>query len=407
MARINKILLALFVFFLPWQTKYILIDSPLNYWEISIFVSSILLTLVLISNFSKLIKNINSLNKYLLISLIVFDLSLFISIFLSPNILLSIYKYIVFILAILLLILLINHKNKLYLLLVFSLSISLHSLIAIFQFITQASWSSKYLGLSHHYAWSLGTAVVEVNGERWLRAYGALDHPNILGALALLSLVISVYYLLFKKNSLKLRLFLYLNFFISLSALMFSFSKSAWLAFFVFIISLFFYRIKNKATARLIIIGSVILMSVFYLNYTNLINARLTGQGRIEQISINERKDSLNLVHYNSKQQLFFGRGIGASSFWQKEADIKDGKHLADYHYQPVHNIFLLLFLEIGIFGLIAFLAIISSLIIIYKKRISYLFLIPILIFALFDHWLLSLHFGVLLLFFFLSFVSE
>ncbi len=411
MARLNKVLLSLFAFFLPWQIKYILIPGTLNYWEIALFSSSVLAFLLAIVNFTKIVKTLISLNKLQLIFLVILDLFLFVSIFLSPNWLLSAYRYLIFLLAISLFLLLIKLKDKTYLLLFFIASISLHSIVAIWQFLSQASWSSKFLGLSDHYAWQLGTAVVEVEGQRWLRAYGALDHPNILGALALLSVVISLYFLVYKKNSSYLKVFLCINFFLSFSALIFSFSRSAWLAFLITIILFFFSKLKNKLTFYLLLVATTSLFLVFYFNYANLINTRVLAQGRIEQISINERKSSLNLMSFNSTEQLLFGRGIGASSLWQKDRDILNNEIIADYNYQPVHNIFLLLILEIGLLGLLSFLIFLSLLINENKKKIKAnlsLFILPsLLIFALLDHWLISFPFGVLLLFFFLSFTSE
>jgi hypothetical protein len=55
--------------------------------------------------------------------------------------------------------------------------------IAIWQFLTQSSFSSKWLGMAAHWADRAGTAVVEGGGERWLRSYGSLDHPNVLGGI--------------------------------------------------------------------------------------------------------------------------------------------------------------------------------------------------------------------------------
>lgn len=411
MARINKILLALFVFFLPWQTKYILKADSLNYWEIAIFSSSILALIIVVFNLNKIIELLKKLNKAQLIFLIVFDLSLFISIFLSPNFFLSLYRYLIFFLAILLFLLLVNLKDKLYLLFIFLISISGHLLIAIWQFLSQISLSNKFLGLSHHYAWQLGTAVIEVNGQRWLRAYGALDHPNILGAMAVISAVISFYFLLFKNNKAYIQILLFLNFFLAFSALVFSFSRSAWLAFVISIAIFIFSKIKNKSTFYLLLIASITLFSVFYFNYSHLINTRILAQGRIEQISIGERKSSLDLIKFESTQQLLLGRGIGASTYWQREVDVFNNEHFPAYSYQPIHNIFLLLLLEIGFLGLMSFLAFLIFLVFNNKKKIKAnlsLFLLPVfLIFALFDHWLISLPFGVFLLFFFLSFTNE
>ena len=48
-----------------------------------------------------------------------------------------------------------------------------------------------------HKAEELGTSVVETVGadglgERWLRAYGGLDHPNILGGILAVALLLFI-----------------------------------------------------------------------------------------------------------------------------------------------------------------------------------------------------------------------
>jgi O-antigen ligase len=72
------------------------------------------------------------------------------------------------------------------------------------------------------------------------------------------------------------------------------------------------------------------------------------------------------------------------------------------YFYQPVHNIFMLILSEIGIFGFLSFLAFIFYFIyLIFKNNIYYLSLISALIIMFsFDHYYWTLHFGILLMFF-------
>jgi hypothetical protein len=44
------------------------------------------------------------------------------------------------------------------------------------------------LGIAQHPVFQGGTSVVEAGGGRWLRAYGTLSHPNILGAFMVVSM---------------------------------------------------------------------------------------------------------------------------------------------------------------------------------------------------------------------------
>jgi hypothetical protein len=59
--------------------------------------------------------------------------------------------------------------------------------LGLWQFWTQHTVSSVWLGLSSHDVFVSGTAVVESGGERWLRAYGSFAHPNIFGGYLVLA----------------------------------------------------------------------------------------------------------------------------------------------------------------------------------------------------------------------------
>ena len=56
--------------------------------------------------------------------------------------------------------------------------------LGIWQFLSQSTLASPWLGLASHPAWQGGTSVVasETIG-RWLRAYGPFSHPNVFGIL--------------------------------------------------------------------------------------------------------------------------------------------------------------------------------------------------------------------------------
>jgi O-antigen ligase len=94
---------------------------------------------------------------------------------------------------------------------------------------------------------------------------------------------------------------------------------------------------------------------------------------------------------------LYFGVGIGNYSLALE--DYYPDKEI--YELQPIHNGFLLLIAEIGIFGFMAFLVFFLYLFAIAysRKQVLYISLwLTLLIIMLAEHWLISLHFAWLML---------
>ena len=178
----------LFVFSLSFQTKLILVPAETNYNEISLYLNYLLLTLTLFLSFIYYFKYQEG-DKIkigpLIIILASWEFFIFISLFFSNNLSVSIFKYILILLSwglffwLLILKFLILKKKSYH---SFLSALLIQASLALFQFF-QSSFSSKYLGMARHNSASLGVAVIENDTGRFLRAYGASDHPNILGAL--------------------------------------------------------------------------------------------------------------------------------------------------------------------------------------------------------------------------------
>ncbi len=414
--KIYNILIFLTIFSLPWQTKLIIRPAELNYWEISLFLPMIFLFIFVIVFWHKIFLNFKNFyfNK-IIISLAIFELFVFISLFFSYDNLLSIYRYFILLLALFLFLIVrrFNNGQKELIIWSFLLASFFQATIAIYQFIYQKSFAFKYLGIAFHDASVLGTSVIETNSGRFLRAYGALDHPNVLGGLMALSCLYSFWFLIKKKDySINKKLYLWLIYLSSLSALFFSFSRSAWLAFIIVkIILVIDLLVKKTEIKRLIFIlfSSIFLIMSFTFIYHDLLSTRIFAKGRIEQISINERSQAIKEYKFLNNQDLFFGKGLGTYSLNQY---INDEKAYEAWYYQPIHNVYLLVLSEVGLFGFMAFLSFLFffTLGIIKKNRKNLLFsLMTILLFSIlffFDHWFLTIPFGLWLLFLFLAVIE-
>lgn len=420
-----KYLFYLFIFVLPWQTKLILRSGDTNFTEISLYVSQLILFLVLITfflykyrrrDFDEHIPGV----WYFLAGL---ELFIFASFFVASDQVLAFYRYLVFLEALGLFYLLREgtlfksyeevYLNKLVIIFVFLSSVLLQACLGIYQFLSQSTFAFKYLGLAEHNPENMGVAVVEASSGRFLRAYGGFDHPNILGGVLAVALILAAY-LLAKKKVLNSNqeifesIFLFIFYFFSIFALFFTFSRSAWIALIVGLLILMITIIFKKDLLMLgrfiaLIFFSTILLFIVASPYQDLVAVRISADSRLEQKSINERIDSIWQAKDLIKNNIVLGSGIGNYTNALSE---QAGNKKPAWANQPVHNVFLLIFAENGIFALLFFIGFLICLILKDRREVfSWAIFISIIILLMVDHWLISLPFGVLFLFLILGFI--
>ena len=257
--------------------------------------------------------------------------------------------------------------------------------LGIWQFLAQATFASKWLGLAAHPAEVGGSSVIEtLDGGRWLRAYGGLDHPNVFGGFLSVSLLLIVYLMLRNETGKKISNFqiqisnkiqnpkskiqnyvFYSLFLILLTALFFTFSRGAWAGFIAGSIIILVFKLwqRDKSSLRQLFTlaaASAVLVSVLFINYQDLATTRLSNNARLEIKSNLERtasyKDGIAII----KDRWLVGVGIGGYTL----ALVKLYPAEPSWFYQPTHNTFLLVFAETGIVGLILFICIIGFLLI-------------------------------------------
>lgn len=445
--KLNKIIkygLYLFAFLLPLQTRWIIKAGMINegyfeYVTISLYgtdmVLIFLISLFIYFNLKKSKQVQSSGSKGLPVSRQVqgywyliagLDLFIFISIFLAPNKLLAGYRYVLFLLGVGLfwLITKANYdKIKLYYFVL--VGIFLQACLGIWQFLSQSSFANKWLGLAIHNPAELGVSVVEIPatiinlGERWLRAYGGFDHPNILGGTLAIGIILAVYLITKNLKSPKfLNKFEFFNFkfihhtlyimlYTFIAALFFTFSRGAWIAAIMGVLMVLFgHIIRRDLIAQketlIVILISCFLIGVLFFQYNDLITTRLSNNTRLEIKSSMERVASYHEAWQIIKNHPLFGAGLGNYTLAVHEE--LQPKEL-NWYYQPVHNVFLLIWSEIGLFGIVFFVLLLLSIMIknlklkIQSSRSNYFFisiLVSILIMMFVDHWLWSLHFGIL-----------
>lgn len=352
----------LYVFLLPWQTRWIwrrgiLNNGPWEYGTFSLYATEILFLIILVLAFIRLIGNRENrpqMNKsfsafyFLLLVLILLS---FVSIFWAINFSLAFYAFIklieglgVFALAVELKI---TFKKIAYALTAAAL---VQSILAIYQSLSQSIAGNKWLGMSDQLSFLGGPSVIETPAGRWLRAYGSLPHPNILGGFLAISLVILIG-LAFVAEKKAERYLIFISSIIISLALFLSFSRESWLAYFLAFLFLFYIILKNK-NQRLrkimadFLIITLIVGSLFGLFLRTEFLARTLASGRLESKSTEERinysNQALELISENS-----WYRGVGLGNY--TAVLYRMNNQLNSWDYQPAHNLYLLLFAELGI----------------------------------------------------------
>lgn len=409
------------VFLLPLQTRYFVKESFLggSYWEygsISLYLVDFLIVFLLLISIVEILKSKKAfLIKKSFFFLGIFEFFVFISIFFAPSKSLALYGYFKILLGLGFFFLISESKfdNK-KITLSFLSGVFLEAIFGIWQFFNNFSFANKYLGIAEHNPSTPGTFVVELeNGKRVLRAIGGLDHPNIYAIFIFLGIFVFVRYLLTLKNRERLGYKKQLTYFLILSLFTFSFlisfSRSAYLIFAFYILFLFFWSLKDRKRRFFIlkIISTFALLTILtFFSFKNIFLQRLNPDSRLENISNTTRLSQIEASKNIINDNFFFGVGINNYTNYLKEEDLSVREA---WNYQPVHNVYLLVLSELGILGFLSFLVIFCFFL--YKSYISKLyfdlFLLSSVLFAfLFDHWLWSLHFGLIFQFFILGLIQ-
>ena len=403
--KLPEYLFYLFVFSLPWQTRWIFHDSfyqgeVFEYGRLSLYGFDIILIVSLLYCFIAELKNLTVKKLRIFnIILVLYCFIVLLSVIWADEKLIAWYWGMRMLLGwgLFCLIQKIDF-SRLKLVIVVVVAGAMQGLLGIWQFLNQNVWQSKWLGMAGQNARDLGASVVEFGIERWLRVYGSLPHPNIYGALLVLSFI-GVIYLVTKIKHKYHQLFLvFSSSFIALGIL-FSYSRAAWLGFgLVFIAGIIwlYKTVKDewlKKFIKWLWLYLFLLLALFTLATWPIIKTRLhIGETtRLETISTVERSAGYRAAKEIIKDNLLLGVGVGNYADELKERYPDEPV----WYIQPVHNVPLIIFGELGIMGFLMVILLSFYIIkLLFKKRDwSYLGLLIIVYCLLFfDHfwWTLS-----------------
>lgn len=274
--------------------------------------------------------------------------------------------------------------------------------LAIMQFTDQYVLGSSWLGMSEQLPHVRGVSVIQYGTERWLRGYGGLPHPNILGGM--LTMIFAVYILLIAKvetigsNSLRFGKWYIRALFIALifivSGIVLSFSRAAWLASMIVLVlawGMYWKNLVSFALLRRITFISVATALVWVFLFPGPFLARFDGSQTLEAQSFTERR--LSYADGVEVQQSYAGIGTGFGAYTHALVQLHPERPLS--LNQPLHNSWLLLLNEVGIVGVLLIIFLWARIYIRATFRsVVALVLVPMGLLMLFDHWWVSLVFG-------------
>lgn len=438
LSKLEKYLFYLLLFFIPFQARKILYFSgwKFNEWQsISLYATDILLLILFIfwaANkfsvfpFSKL-RILNLLkgnfqfsifknpNFYLLLFLVI---SAF-SIKNSGDYIISTYQWIKLLEFTFFYLYLSSYAlNKFGLfnsLLAIILGGLFQAILAIGQFLKQSSLGFKYLGESLVNTDFIGVASFYLpTGEKIIRAYGTTPHPNVLAGFLLLSLFAFYFvYLYFRLHSEHRPFadswdrFFIISYGVMLFGFFITFSRTIIFIWFIsFCVRAIIIRARRhyrlifgskdgRRRIRTILLVSFFIIVLFGSIYFNETVSRLTIGGDDQAIQLRSFYTQEALSIYPN----LLGVGVGNFISWL----IDKNPLLPDYAYQPVHNIYLLIYSETGIFGISVFILFLFFLVkdFILKTRLQKSYHLSLLVFfcslffiGLFDHFFWTLQQG-------------
>jgi hypothetical protein len=218
---------------------------------------------------------------------------------------------------------------------------SLNLFNASFQLLFSRSLGLKYLGEQFLSLQMTGVAKQSLGSLTILRGYGITSHPNVLGFLAVCGLLLALLPRL-KTFWGSWRYFLAVS---CAGLVIMSFSRVSWLSLAIILLLWTGQKLQSKSikfSLRLITASTIF---IFFSALSTLTFERILNSDQYRFLDLTQYFKSVTQMSF---EQLFFGLGLGRYPEF-----LFTNFNLPMWQYQPVHNIFLGLILELGIVPII------------------------------------------------------
>jgi len=308
--------LYLLIFLLPWQARWIFAGEPSwPYGQISLYATQVLLFAVVTATLLGRTASRDGFQTRLYWPAWALELWVIAALLWAADQSVALYHASLIISAVLLgeCVLLLRPNPRRIAMVLFGTGL-IQALLAISQFTSQYVFPSTLLGLAEHSA-TAGHAVLQTSHGLLLRAYGALPHPNILGAWLAVSWLcgLTLRVPMGRSGSLAYRMALNFGLLVIMLGLLLTFSRGAWLATGVGTIWILIVAAQRISWRRALASGMVILIAAtaLALPLANIIAGRLpSADAALEQLSVNDRKQSLVDGWQLVRQSPLLGHGV-------------------------------------------------------------------------------------------------
>ncbi|MCL5432504.1 MAG: O-antigen ligase family protein [Patescibacteria group bacterium] len=290
-----------------------------------------------------------------------------------------------------------------------SFGVVLESIIAVLQFINQESVGGilYFVGERNFNGQTPGIANASINGKLILRPYGTLPHPNVLAGYLTIAMAIVISNIKYQISNI-IKILLLFSVFVGIIALFLTMSRVAIIAWFIVVLFAGFSFFKKKTSYRFFIYYAMLIILLIAVLLSSPIGNRFASLSLgDESVIIREQLVNASFLMVQENPVL----GVGVNNFLVNlPSSYKTTNGI--FNIQPVHNIFLLIFSELGILGLLFFLwFLFITFKRIQKKKFSifplgfaqgghfqFSIFFVVLFIGLFDHYFLTLQQGQILL---------
>lgn len=262
---------------------------------------------------------------------------------------------------------------------------SINLLVAVYQVIFSHSIGLTVLGESPIDKYSTGIALLRVSRFYVLRGYGFFAHPNILGAFALFGIsFIDNFAPAFVKTE-NYRLIKFLRF-VCFATIIVSFSK-------IVILVAFMYQVFRKLKVKF----DVFALTILFMTVLIYLLPFLFIQINVQSFDLRGLQLSSALSYLlESFPQNLLGTGYMGWLFVTAKNPIL--LPTGSYFLQPLHNTFLLMFVEWGMFSIPFLLLFGKRLFRAVKGNLFQFGMVFLLVLGMFDHYFLTIPIGILII---------
>ena len=363
----SRIAFAITLFLIPFRWRVELLARPIpplyaDYTDFLLFASDISMLAMFVFWACSMLMNPRRLKTgsiFILILLVGLTLSGWISVLGSEDPIISQYHAVRFTGYLLFFLYIVNEiKSAAWVIVPVGMQILFQSAFAIAQSVSQSSLGLQKLGELTLDPESTGVSVVIVNGFRFLRGYGLSDHPNILGGCIIFGLILLLASILYGNT--RTRIISSIVFLPCFLALVMTFSRSAWLGFFMagsFMVGVEAFARRWRPVKVAILLGmlSLLIASPFIKKNISLFQTRVNSGDVAQDNQMQERAFLLEAGNTIFVEHSAVGVGLGAAPL-----AMRDRFENFPLNFQPPHYVILVVAMEAGVLGGIFYLLLLA-----------------------------------------------